>query len=372
MPLGLVGSIIGNVLNVMNNENANYANAKIARMNNRYNLAIARETNAANLNLAREQNEFNLNQWKLNNAYNDPANQMRRNVAAGMSRAAAAQAVSGVPSSPVQSADLSVMGQPAPAQPYSVNPSQFDFSGLDMIGMMRQIQALKQDKITTDKMEMEHHYDPSRLLTMSQLQQYQLEEVKNRVEAFRKEFPYRFDMLKNDAAKSFFDVISSRLEVKNMKLKLKQSREELGFLREMRPFQIKQAFVDLNNSLQDFENKKKQGEVLDQTITSNYVKSAFDKYGGVPDSFAGTMAIAIMEGIIKPEDVERNIDNFTNIIKYLRQGLWANITDSASDLINWWQHRNEPDIELTPPRAGKKRYSSREKHDYSGDTSILR
>lgn len=71
--IGGVGSLIGNIFGKKSNDNANKANMAINKMNNEF-----------NANEAQKSRDYQTEMWERTNEYNDPSNQRKRNVAAGL------------------------------------------------------------------------------------------------------------------------------------------------------------------------------------------------------------------------------------------------------------------------------------------------
>lgn len=142
---GLVGSganLIGN-----------YANYKAQKAANETNLAIARETNQANLDLYREQYKNSIEQWNRENAYNDPAAQLRRYRLAGLNpslqNGAVGTGVAGAASLPSASPMITGSAMQAP----SFNFSDLAANVASMASGIKDIQSAKQigiDNLTRD------------------------------------------------------------------------------------------------------------------------------------------------------------------------------------------------------------------------------
>lgn len=87
-------SVVGGILGLLGQRSANKTNMEIARMNqqsvretNKSNADIAAAANASNQLMQRQQNQWNLAQWQRENAYNSPAQQVQRLLAAGINPA---------------------------------------------------------------------------------------------------------------------------------------------------------------------------------------------------------------------------------------------------------------------------------------------
>lgn len=112
-----LGQLASSVASVVNTNSTNNANAELNEENialqketNDLNAALVREQNAQNYKMFEEQNAFNLDMWNKQNEYNDPKEQVRRLLAAGINPSAGlGQAV---PASSLTSA--SALGANAP------------------------------------------------------------------------------------------------------------------------------------------------------------------------------------------------------------------------------------------------------------------
>lgn len=87
-------SVVGGILGLLGQKSANNTNMEIAKMNqqsvretNKSNSDIAAAANASNQLMQRQQNQWNLAQWQRENAYNSPAQQVQRLLAAGINPA---------------------------------------------------------------------------------------------------------------------------------------------------------------------------------------------------------------------------------------------------------------------------------------------
>lgn len=115
------------------NEEMNEENIGMQRETNALNAELQREANAQNYKMFQEQNEFNLDMWNKQNAYNDPKEQVRRLLAAGINPSA------GFGQS-AQAGSLTSANAPNMVAPQMVAPkNQFamqrpDFSGLGSAG----------------------------------------------------------------------------------------------------------------------------------------------------------------------------------------------------------------------------------------------
>lgn len=131
----------------------NYSNYKAQKAANETNLAIARETNQANLDLYREQYKNSIEQWNRENAYNDPAAQLRRYRLAGLNpslqNGAVGTGVAGAASLPSASPMVTGSSMQAP----SFNFSDLAANVASMASGIKDIQSAKQigiDNLTRD------------------------------------------------------------------------------------------------------------------------------------------------------------------------------------------------------------------------------
>lgn len=85
--MGFFGSLVNGIAKVASPVSAlvsGFGNLATTSMANRANANAVRETNQANLELAKYNNKWNLEQWNRQNAYNSPAEQVKRLQAAGL------------------------------------------------------------------------------------------------------------------------------------------------------------------------------------------------------------------------------------------------------------------------------------------------
>lgn len=147
--LPLVGSGIGAV-----------ANAIAGNAANKTNLRIARETNQAQMDLARYQADRNLDLWNLNNAYNTPAEQMKRYQEAGLNPNLIygnGSASSGSSSSPAAGFDAPKLQRAQVDNSYVANSAQMLMNGLSQSAQIRKTDAetalLHQNAVNAQKDE---------------------------------------------------------------------------------------------------------------------------------------------------------------------------------------------------------------------------
>lgn len=140
--LGAGASLVGSLFGKESSDNANEAN-----------IQIARETNALQERMFNQQLQWNLDQWNRNNAYNTPANQVKRFREAGLNPYLMMQGGAGVgqSSGPAAGANVPQLHTPQ-IQPYDPS-SSFSAAG-NMIGQisMQKAQVRNVDADTQGKL----------------------------------------------------------------------------------------------------------------------------------------------------------------------------------------------------------------------------
>lgn len=305
---------------------------------NKTNLQATRETNEANKQLALQQNRFNLNMWKMNNEYNSPLNQMRRFQQAGMSGAAAAQAVSGVASQPVQSANLSNQVAPPPAQ-----TPDYSFIGQNFIGIARELAALKKENAEAKIAETQSKFEPQVLLNKVQAEQaaWQLtmQELHERTSTFS--LRQQGIWLDNEGKKLYNK--NQELMYKKVEIDIKILQQNFSHLKEMNAqevIKIKQEIrnlakeeefkdVQIDNAIktgqqidattanikQDTANKAAQNEQIKETTKSQRLENILT-VGGYPDTYAQRVALMVRNGQMSFEEVEQDYQQLYGIVQY--------------------------------------------------------
>lgn len=304
------------------------ANAAAAGLNydaqmdyNKKYLQGVQETNLTNMNMARAQNEWNKEERELVQKYNDPAAQVQRLRAAGLSAAAAAQAVGNIPSQPMQSADLSVAAAPQPMQ-----APQLDLSGLNIIGIARELEALKQSKIQTKDMELDYDFKPERLFTEQQIRNANFSLLRQSFEHNAQMFPHSLRAVKYGYQKDKELILNARVERKILQQNYKRAVKEFGWLDKFKTAELKKVFAEISNLY-------KEGKNLDQQHEIGELKKIWEKYGA-PSDFVSRFAVLIGEGIITPESVDKNVQAFKEIGNYVAKGIGSFVGDLATSIMS--------------------------------------
>lgn len=313
----ILGSALGGIFGIRSTNSANSTN-----------LQATRETNEANKQLAQQQNNFNYRMWQENNQYNSPLAQMRRFREAGLSGAAAAQAVSGVPSQPVQSANLANQVTPPPVQ-----APDYSFIGQNFIGLARELAALKKENAEANIAETTAQFQPQMLLTDIQTKQaawkLTMQELREKMSTFG--LRQQGMWLDNEGKKLY----NKNLDLMNKKLDMDTQfiQEQIKHFKQISPLQIKQLAEEINGILLDNKNKEKQGKLLDaqtgqvqaQTAKTNaetegqkyqnqitFIQSKLHEYG-YPDHFAERMAVLCKTNQLSTHDIEGFLHSIADV-----------------------------------------------------------
>ena len=243
----ILGSALSGIFGIGSTNSANSAN-----------LQATRETNEANKQLAQQQNNFNYQMWQENNQYNSPLAQMRRFREAGLSGAAAAQAVSGVPSQPVLSANLSNQVTPPPMQ-----APDYSFIGQNFIGIARELAALKKENAEANIAETNANFQPQLLFTKLQAEQAAWQATVQQTMHEAKMFPYRFAQgyYETKTKKAYADNV--HLYIKQQELNVKQMQQQVDSFWRNNDIQYQKSVQELRNLFQQGKNLEKEGKNID-------------------------------------------------------------------------------------------------------------
>lgn len=216
-------------------------------------------TNKANKELAEQQNEWNRQQWEDSNAYNHPAEQAKRLKEAGLSDAAAAQAVSGNTASPLQSANLANQVAPPAPQVPNINGMFTD----NVIGLARQLVALKKENADAQISETNASFQPEMLFTKIQAQQAAYDVTVQQIMHEGKMFPYRFAQgyYKTKTDKAYADNV--HLFIKQQELNVKQMQQQVDSFWRNNDINYAKSVQELKNLFQQGKNLEKEGENID-------------------------------------------------------------------------------------------------------------
>lgn len=316
-----MGSIIGSGMSAV-------ASTMNTNATNETNLQIARETNEANESLAREQNDWNLARRNEEWAYNDPSNQMARLKNAGLSAAAAAQAVGPSSAQPMQSADLAnqQIGNPMQTADFS------GLSGMNIIGDARQLIELSKVKSEADLMKTEAQKAQetlpaqiSQVFTESDAKQWALNTVIQNYQQSAKEFPYKLESIKNASIGSQYIPMLQKYAAGEAKKKYELAKQELGFLDKFNPEKLKEIGVRINQIIADTkkseqetnESEAREGHTRAVTSLVNLeaigkkIDNALQEFG-FPQDPAQKFGALIASGVLPAE----KLDEFFNSSKY--------------------------------------------------------
>lgn len=228
---------------------------------NLMNYRIARMTNKANLDLAKQQNEWNVEQWNRENKYNSPEQQVKRLTDAGLSQAAASQAIEGAGNaSPLQSADLA---NQQPGNPM-IAPDFSALSGMDLIGTAREFIQLRKDMLENKKLSNEVDFQVPFLWSDLDAKMFanklSLQELTEKWQAM----PYRLNYLKWNAESEKQNSSNLRAARKLMKLQHDKLKQDYDFAEKWQPKQIEEISQRITNLLEENNVLKKKGKLLDK------------------------------------------------------------------------------------------------------------
>lgn len=126
-------SVASTAMTNSSNEEMNEENIAMQRETNALNAELQREANAQNYKIFQEQNAFNVDMWNKQNAYNDPKEQVRRLIAAGINPSTGLGQASQAGS--LTSANAPNMVAPQMQAPKNTFAMQYpDFNGLGNAG----------------------------------------------------------------------------------------------------------------------------------------------------------------------------------------------------------------------------------------------
>lgn len=330
----MIGGLIAGLISGGTSLLGSRLNQLSQRETNQAYLQGVRETNQANKELAQQQNEWNLDQWYRENEYNTPARQIERLKAAGLSSAAAAQAIEGTGNaSQLQSADLA--NQQA-AQP--VQAPTFDLSSIpSLLGLIRESVELRKSASEAELKEKDVQSYNDRIFSevdvnraVSAMKQRELYE---RV----KSWPYSFRAMKytTAAAKSLPEL--RRLEVEQRKVDIEIAKQNFDLAKQQFGWLEKIHEQEFNEMIEKIRNLKKQYEVYQSQINKNNAETATEeqrkklteqqfisqgldnilKEHGSPNSVAGRAGVMYSRGLISTDEM---IDALKGTRYYLDRG----------------------------------------------------
>lgn len=149
--LGAGVSLLGFLMGRSSNKAANQANQQIAA-----------NTNATNIQLAREQQAYQYKMWKENNAYNTPANQLKRLRDAGINPAfALGQVATGNSTSPADSPEMANQQIGTPMVPFDPSPytQQFSNTAINFYNAQTQRMAVESQMSLNEQQRFKMQYE---------------------------------------------------------------------------------------------------------------------------------------------------------------------------------------------------------------------
>lgn len=332
--VGAVGSIVGSAIGAgQSNRNADKS------------LQATRETNQANAELAAQQNQWNIEQWERENAYNDPRAQAQRLRAVGLSSAAAAQAVQGIPAGSVQSADLANQQAPDPSAFNQQSVLGEILKSADVMSLVRGIQDVKRNDIQNKMLQNEEEFQRPFLFSRLDRETWANLMAQRDLYEAGKTWKYRKKSIiadyHNKVIRNNYELLGVQLQA----LTYEKIAEELSFFRETKGLQIDKLSaelgkivadthsIELDNALHDV---RKRGMQLDNQLTSEQIESEkVDREGkkiqnkiaeldeilkrhGCPDSMSGKLAAFIDENKMTVDQVKSFLGEL-NSLSYFQQ-----------------------------------------------------
>ena len=296
---------------------------------NEQNEINARLTNKANRELAEQQNQWNIEQWNRENAYNDPAEQVKRLRGAGLSAAAAAQSIEGAGNAaPLQSADLSNQQAPAPAIPADFS----GLSGMNIIGLAREYEQYRMDKVKADIAQRTKESDIKGILTDNDAKEWSLAQGVRGFLYDLKADPYRLRKIKYDVESSKYQPKLQKIALKIQKVNYKRAEQDYGYLSQMYPEEIRKIGEEIKSIIAHAEKERAEKKVADAQVQNveqdtalkgeqtkgqslinfgQVIENAFKKHGA-PASEAGRIAALVNDHVLKIDQ----IDPYLSAIRY--------------------------------------------------------
>lgn len=344
-------------------------NAQIAT--NKANKEIVASTNQANLNLAKQQNEWNVAQWNRENEYNSPQQQVSRLMSAGLSSAAAAQAVAPNTASSIQSANLANQ-EAAQLQAPQVSAPQFDLSAIpNVVGMMREIMAFRKEKAQAETAETDSKMREGMLLTDMDVKKADTALKQQEYQNIMKSFPFTLRSLRYKAMSDKYLPEMNRVHIdqvnkmnEQVEANVKLARQQFGFLEQWNEKKIQHLTEEIRNLVQtrdnlikqgkniqlDTENKEKYGDILDNQKFQSKIESIL-KASGSPDDVSGRIGALIASGVVKPEFLDKMLLGTKD---YIHQGRrWFGSDPFTRDFLDYyWDKGSKTKFLLTPNKLG--------------------
>lgn len=341
----VAGSAIQGFTSMINTGLTNAANRRATEQTNETNYKIAHEVNELNAALAHEQNDWNYNMWLEENKYNSPKQQVDRLMKAGLSPAAAVQAIEGAGNaSALQSADLANQQIPAP----QVAP-HYDFDFPSILGIMREALQVRKEAAEAEMAETDRDYRPELLLLNSDILRADLERKKLDYQQAYESFPYTLRSLQYKVASDKYlpelqeeEVRKRRAERQMLKMNLKRAKQEFEWVEKLKPVELKklQAEIDeifSSKKLKDAqtelvgaqtseveastENIKEQKSGITAESKIKQFEAVLKRYGS-PESQAERVGVFVAEDILSPYSYSKALFGLRDYVKYGNQLLW--------------------------------------------------
>lgn len=252
----LATSLISGFVSILNNNNTNKTNAENVAATNEANKEITASTNEANSELANQQNQWNIEQWNRVNEYNSPAQQASRLQNLGLSNAAIATSISGIPANSLQSADLSNQQTGAPMQAAQIQP--IDFSSLNIIDNLRNIASLRSQELANDQLENANKFQVDTILTDLDAKKAALNLDLQRFHQAGEEFPFHLRNLQ--AMNQYIRSQNQGQQIANeeKKVNLQTLQKQLSWIDKLNDANIAKTNAEISHVLADINLKKAQ------------------------------------------------------------------------------------------------------------------
>lgn len=232
--------------------------ASIAATNktNKLNRDITNDTNRTNRDIAAGQTAANIRLWEMNNEYNSPANQFKRLTQAGLSNAAAAQSIAGVPAQAPQASSLGSAVAPPPMETPDLSPL---FNGLNIIGMMREAEQLRKEKSEADITEQEADATPQFIFSKQQAMELANMRTRQLINQEADKHPYHMRALKWTAENARVENQRMKQDVKAMKLSYNRAKFDFSWAQHMKPLEFTKMFEEIRTEILN------QGKIFAET-----------------------------------------------------------------------------------------------------------
>lgn len=335
---GLIAGALGSIIGAGIGASSNNSSSDKA-------LQATRETNEANAQLAEKQNQWNIDQWNRENEYNHPREQVQRLRQAGLSSAAAAQAVQGIPAGSVQSAELANQQAPDPSAFNQQSVLGEMLKSADVMSLVRGIQDVKRNDIQNKMLQNEEEFQRPFLFSRLDRETWANLMAQRDLYEAGKTWKYRKKSIIADYQNKVIRNNYEQLGVQIQALTYEKIAEELSFFRDTKDLQIDKLSAELGKIVadtrsteldNDLHDVRKRGMQLDNQLTSEQIETEkVDREGkkiqnkiaeldeilkrhGCPDSMSGKLAAFIDENKMTVDQVKSFLGEL-NSLSYFQQ-----------------------------------------------------